>query len=334
MAREDVQNRNQIEFIPNSTSRKLRIDSGFDIIEASVILTGTVTLVGGTTNGTVIGEGGPVNLIQRIKVWANPAPGSSAPGGWLVDCSARALLRRAIQNRSGKFFGEISGSTLGNGAAGVYPIYLSIPLSFAKKMQNGKQTSLNADPTVYSDLYCVVETGDVTDCFEGNDRVATYDLQLQWDDARLDMGTAANPVTLFQEDHLTPIQGANKRFEDGGLVSENGSLFLAMLIMAEEGASETLSDALINQVHMEGPTLMLDEFPLDIRQRMYNSGWIDPSAAANAAGLYFLDFTKGNIANANPTSGMLARFDVNNPSGAGLDALHVFTERVFQAAGN
>ena len=79
------------------------LNAGLNILRGNVIIDATVTISGGTTNGTVIGEGGPVGLIRRINVIANKAAGSRYPGGSLVKCSPQSLLRYAIVERSGKY---------------------------------------------------------------------------------------------------------------------------------------------------------------------------------------------------------------------------------------
>jgi hypothetical protein len=324
MAYENRENRVQLPFLPNASAITLPIPPNFSILQGRVILTGTVTIAGGTTNGTVQGEGGPINLIKRIRVVANPAPGSAYPGGWLVDCSARALERWAQFQHFGKFIGEQAGSTLGSGAAGVYPIYLSIPIYFADtNLRNQVQTALYADSSAYSSLQVQIATGGITDCFAGNDRTVTYNLQVQWDDDRVDITPSATPIVLFQEDHLIQIGAANTRLNDPALPQDGA--FLSWSLFAEQGAAYNLSDALLNRITVMGPTWNFDEYAQDIRQKMYDDEWLDPSA--NAAGLYHIDMSNGIIQNSNPAAGLLPMINVNNPSGAYLDALRMFTRR-------
>lgn len=324
MAYENRENRVQLPFLPSASAITLPIPPNFSILAGRVILTGTVTIAGGTTSGTPLAEGGPINLIKRIRLVANPAPGSAYPGGWLVDASPRALLRWAELQHFGTFIGEISGSALGNGAAGVYPIYLSIPIYFADtNLRNQVQTALYADPSAYASLQVQVATGALTDCFTGNDRTATYNLQVQWADDRVDITPSATPIVLFQEDHLVQIGAANTRLNDPALPQDGA--FLSWTIMAEQGAAGLLSDALLNRITVMGPTWNFDEFAQDIRQKMYDDEWI--AAAANAAGLYHIDMSNGVIQNSNPASGLLPMISVNNPSGAYLDSLRMFTRR-------
>lgn len=328
MAYENRENRIQLPFLPSSTAITLPIPPNFSILQGKLILTGTITIAGGSTNGTIQGEGGPINLLKRIRVVANPAGGSPYPGGWLVDCSARSLLRFAQLQHFGKFFGEISGSVLGNGAAGTYAIYLAVPIYFADtNLRNQVATALYADPSAYSSLQIQVATGGATDCFAGTDRTWTYNLQLQWQDDRVDIIPPNPALSLFQEDHLVQIGAANTRLNDPSLPQDGA--FLSWMILAEQNQpAYGLSDALLNRLTVLGPTWSFDEFAQDIRQKMYDDEWLDPSS--NGAGLYYIDMTNGIIQNSNPASGLLPMISVNNPSGSYLDQLRMFTRRVYQ----
>lgn len=328
MAYENRENRIQQQFLPNSTAITLPIPPNFSILQGKVILTGTITIAGGTTNGTVQGEGGPINLIKRIRVVGNPAPGSAYPGGWLVDCSARSLLRWAQLQHFGKFFGELSGSTLGSGAAGTYPIYLAIPIYWADtNLRNQVATALYADPTAYTSLQVQIATGGPTDCFAGTDRAWAFNLQLQWQDDRVAVVPSSPAVALFQEDHLLPIGAANTRLFDPAMPQDGA--FLSWTLMAEQNQpAYALSDALLNRLTVMGPTFSFDEFWQDIRQKMYDDEWLDPSQ--NGAGLFHVDMTNGVIQNANPAANLSQQISVNNPSGSFLDQLRIFTRRVYQ----
>jgi len=327
MAFVDSKNRAQLPFYPGNTAITMPIPPGLSILQGKVILTGTVVIAGGTTNGTPVGEGGPINLIKRIRIVANPAAGSPYAGGWIVDASARALLRNAQMQHGGKFIAEQNASVLGNGAAATYPIYLEIPIYFEDpNLRNQIGTSLNADASAYQSIQVQIATGSGTDCFSGNDRTWTYNLQLQWWDARVDINRPSPDVSLIQEDHVVQIGAANSRLTDQGLPQDG--LFLSWLILAEETAAFTLSDALLNKLTINGPTCAYELFAQDIRAMMYDNEWLDPSE--NAAGLYLLDMTEGVIQNSNPAAGLLEQYNVNNPSGSFLDQLRIFTRRVYQ----
>jgi hypothetical protein len=84
---------------------------------------------------------------------------------------------------------------------------------------------------------------------------------------------------------------------------------------------------LLNRVTITAPTLNLDMYSQDIRQAMYDEGWMDPSQSG--VGQFFIDFTHGLLQNSNPAAGIMAKFDVNNPSGAALDQLKFYTRRVY-----
>jgi hypothetical protein len=323
MSFEDRRNRSSYPFIGGS-SVIFSLPPGGKVLQGRLIVTGTLNVTGGTTNGTAIGEGGPINLIKRITITATRAAGSRYPGSKLVDCHPGSLLRYAINQHSGKFIGELSGSAIGNGAAGAYPIYLSIPIYWADPtLRNQVQTSLNLDPQdsagnpIYSNVQVQVDTASsLALCFSGNDRTCDFSgLSIQWDDDRLVLTGDTTPIV--QEDHEMSIDFAMP--QDGA--------FTSMLILAELGASRALSDALLNRVTITAPTLNFDEYALDIRQKMYDDEWYDPSQPG--IGQYFIDFTNGAIQNSNPARAVAALFDVNNVSGANLDQLHFYTRRLF-----
>jgi len=337
MAFEDRTNR--LQYPVNAGSPTVfTLNPGGKILRGEVILTGTLVVSGGTTNGTTLGEGGPINLIQRIRITANRANGSRYPGGLLVDCHPRALLRYAMYEHQGKFIGEQNGSVIGNGAAGSYFIYLSIPIYWADAtLLNEMMTALNADlvdstgAPIYTAIQVEVDIApNLAGCFLGNDRVInTAGLQIQWQDDRL--GLASDTVPLVQEDHDMLIAVTQTRAQDFAM-PQDGS-FSSWLILAEQNTSRTLSDGLLNRVTLKAPTINLDQYaPYDLRQQMLSDGWLDPSQSG--VGQFFIDFTHGLLQNGNPASGISAMFDVNNLSGANLDQLKFYTRRTYALLSN
>lgn len=328
MAFGDKKNRLTTPFIPDSKII-FTLPLGGKILEGKVVLVGQVVLSAGTTSGTVLGEGGPVNLVKRIIVNANPAAGSRYPGGKIADITPRSLLRFAgIQNTSGKVILEQSGSTLGSGAAGTYNIYLSIPIYFADAvLRNNVQTALNTDPGTYASVQVEVDTGDIDTCFAGNDRTVVYSgLQVQWVDTRV--GLAGDTNVLFQEDHVFLIAATQQRAFDQAMPQDGA--FLSWLILAEQSAGYTLSDGLLQRVQVDGTPISFDKYMQDIRQQMLDDGWIDP--AQTATGMNFIDWTDGSLGNTVLASSLQTRFQVTNVSGANLDDLLISTRRVFAPA--
>lgn len=330
MAFEDRRNRLSLPFTAGSPAI-FSLNPGGKVLSGRVILAGQVVISGGTTNGTLKGDGGPINLIKRIQVTATRAAGSRYPGGKLVDCHPRALLRYAIAQR-GKYVGDFLGATLGNGAAGTYQVYLSIPVYFADPTnRNQVQTALNLDPLdangnkIYSNVQVQVDlANDLTGCFVGNDRTANFTgLTIQWQDTRL--GLTGDTVPLVQEDHDFLISTTQTRAVDYAMPQDGA--FTAWHIIGELGAYHTLSGALLNRITATAPTLNFDEYAYDIQQKMLDDDWYD--AAQDMTGQYFIDFTNGLLLNSNPAAGVSAVFDVNNVSGANLDELRVYTRRIF-----
>jgi hypothetical protein len=325
MKNSDKRNRFTQQFNPISQNI-FTLPLGGKILQGNIILTGSITISGGTTSGTAVGDGGPVNLIRRIKVNAIPAAGSRYPGGKIVDCSPRALLRYAIFQHAGKYFDAQTGAGLGSGAAGTYNVYMTIPIYWAdSNLRRQVTTALNADPTAYQTIQVEVDTGTATDCFTGTDRVWNFsNLQVQWLDERENF--SGDTLVRFQEDHVFFIQQANKRALDNGMPLDGN--FESILYLAEQGASLTLADTILNRVTMAGSTLDYDQYAQDIRQQMIDDEWLDPSQSA--AGHFFIDFTDGLVGGAVPAGDLQIQLDVNNPSGASLDDLRVYTRRLFQ----
>jgi hypothetical protein len=327
MKNSDRRNRFEQQFTPTSKAI-FTLPLNGKILSGKVILYGSLVVSGGAASGTVKGEGGPSNLIRRIIVTATPAPQSRYPGGKVVDCGPRPLLRYAIFQRQ-KFIAEQSGSVLGSGAAGTYPIYLSIPIYFADaNMRRQVETALNADPSAYQSITVEVDTGVLTDCFTGNDRTVDYSgLHLQWVDDRENFD--GDTYVLFQEDHTFLIAAAQERALDKAMPADGA--FLQWLIMAEASANLTLADTLLNRVTLAGSALDYDKYAQDIRQQMFDDNWID--AAQTATGLYFIDFTDGLISGSVAAVDLDAKFKVANVSGANLDDLLMYTRRVFAPVG-
>ena len=331
MAFEDRYNRAQFP-VTLGAPVVFNLNPGDKILSGKIIVTGTVTIAGGTTNGVVISAGGPVNLVKRILVLANKAASSRYYNGALVNCSPRSLLLFAMTQRSGKYLGDLFGATLGSGAAGVYPVYIEFPIYFATKQAlGGYSTALNMDPVdsqgnpVYSAVQVRVDFASlITELFAGSDRVMTFAGLCEWRDDRLALTTDTTP--LVQEDHDLYIQNANERLVDAAMPN-NGS-FLQWLIESQAGSPAWQgADTLINRIEAQGSSLNFKEYWQDTRSEMIDSGFFDPSQ--NLTGLFFLDWTHGVLANSNPASGLQHYFSVNNPSGAGNDKLRIYTRRAF-----
>lgn len=325
MKNSDRQNRIAQQFIQN-TPILIEPPLGGKINTMSIILKGTIVLSGGTTNGTVLGEGGPIGLIKRIKVHAYPAAGSRYPGGKIVDCTPRSLLRYAMVQRSGKFIGEQSGSTLGGGANGTYDIYLAIPIYFADaNLRRQVETALNADPSAYQTIQVSVETGDVANCFTGNDAAVDYSgLQIQYVDDRENF--AGDTYVRYQEDHIRLIDASQERALDNAMPRSGN--FESWLIMGEESTAQTLSDALFGKLDVEGSTLVYSKYAQDMRQQMIDEEYFDPSQTLT--GLYYVDFTDGLVQGTINAAPLLIQMKITNVSGANLDQLRIMTRRLFQ----
>lgn len=335
MAFEDRQQRAEFPFTLG-VPVVFNLNPGLKVLKGNVIVEATVTLAGGTTNGTAIGEGGAINLIRRIRIIANKAAGSRYPNGAILNCSPQSLLRYATIQHQGKFVGELTGNgALGNGAAGAYTIFLSIPVYFGDStLLNGVQTALNMDlkdsqgNPIYSAVQVQVElAATAAELFYGNDRALTVAGTVRWADDRLAL--TSDTIPLVQEDHYALIQAAFEEFVDPAMPQDGA--FTAWLILAQQGGPEfALSDAILNRLRMQGTGLNFRQNWYEIKQDMIDNGFYDPSQSL--VGQFYLDWTKGLLGNSNAAAGLQAQFSVNNPSGAGLDRLRVYTRRVYGLA--
>jgi hypothetical protein len=329
MAFGDKQNRYTQPFIKNSKV-VFTLPLGQKILEGKIVLHGNVVLSAVTNAGAVAGEGAPINLIDRVIVHANPAAGSRYAGGEIVNCTQRSLLRYAATQHCGKFIGEQAGSTLGAGANGTYAIYLSIPIYFADATLRAKDasTALNTDAGTYASVQVEVRTADILACLTGFVGTVDYSqLMVDWIDDRVDLpGQDTN--TVFMEDHTLLIPATSKRALDPAM--PNDGAFMAWLILAQQGAAGTLADTLLSRVKVEGNPIDFEKYAQDIRQKMLDDEWIDPSQSA--AGMYFIDWTDGVLHNSLIASTLQTKLDYNNVSGANLDNLLICTRRIFPPA--
>ena len=319
----DKKNRVSTPFVPNSRV-VLTLPMGGKILRGALILSGQVVIAGGTTNGTVLGEGGPANIVKRIIVNANPAPGSRYAGGPIVNCTPRSLLRYGIFQHNGKFVHDLGASTLGSGAAGTYQVYTSIPIYWADStLRNAVNTALNADAVNYRSIQVEVDTGDLTTAFSGNDRTATWTgLNIQWVDDRVFL--AGDTTTLFQEDHVLPVTTQERQLD---IAMPQDGAFLQWLIMQEQSAQYTLSNLLLQRVTVDGNPITYDKWLFDIQQTMIDEEWVDPSQSLT--GIAFIDWTDSVLSNSVMANTLQTRFKVTNVSGAGLDDLLIYTRRTF-----
>lgn len=320
----NAKNRLVKPFVPNSKII-FTLPLGGKIRRGAVILQGNVNVTGGTTSGTLFKEGGPLELISRIIVTATSAGGSRYPGGKIVDSDTRSLIRNSVWNRSGKFLGDLGGSTMSAGAVANSAIYCPVPIYWADTVQrNQLNTALNTDPGVYASVQVEVDTASLSNCFTGNDRTVDYSgLTVQWVDERV--AISGDTVVLYQESHETLIAATNKRMLDEAM-PQDGS-FLSWQLCAQTTSARTLTDAILNRIVTAGPALDFDKYALDIREAMIADEWMDPSQTAT--GMYFIDWTDGVAQfNSVPASSLQTYFDVNLVSTANNDALDIFTRRI------
>jgi hypothetical protein len=332
MAFEDYQQRFE-EPINLGAPNVFNLPAGLNILRGNIVIDATVTITNAGAAGTPVEDGGPSKLIRRISILANKAAGSRYPNGRLVDCSVRSLTRFAMTQRSGKYFTELFGSTLGGGVAGPYNIYMSIPIYFADTInlyQNQTALNMNARDSQGLPIYNAVQVkvdiaATLAEIFAGTAGTMAINGMLRWYDERLDL-SAQDTIPLIQEDHELLIQAPQPRLVDQAMPMDGA--FHSWLIMAEQGQPGlALSDAIINRIRCEGSTVNFEAHWQEIRQAMLDNGLYDP--ASTMTGQLFIDWTKGLLSNSNAANALKHYFAVNNPSGAGLDQLRIYTRRVY-----
>lgn len=311
------------------------LPQGNNVLWGKLILALTVTIAGSTANGTAIELGGIYRLVRSIKLIATKAAGSRYPNGAIVNCTPISLLEYAVTRHQGKFIGVLSGDpTLGNGANGAYTVYFSIPIFFAgQRHENDLSTALNMNDTdsqgnpVYNSVQVVVEFAQLAnELYSGNNGTLAYAGMAQWLDERLPLG---DTIPIVQEDHIALIQAANDRFVDAAL--PKGGRFTDILWMCQQGLpGAALSNNILTRVEAEGVDINLKMYAQDIQQDMVDKGFWDPSATLT--GLYYMNFAKGNLSNSKRARRLAHRLSVNNPSGANLDQIKVYTRRIYPDA--
>jgi hypothetical protein len=322
----DRRNRAKAIFAPGG-SVVFDLDMGGKVLDGSIIIHGVLPVTAGTTNGTVIGEGGPLNLVKHVTLTCYAAQGSRYPSGKYVDVTPRSLARFAVVQRGGRYMAENAisgGASLGNGAAGTYSFYQEIPIYFADPTaRNPLQTALNLDAGVYQSVQLQVDlASDLTTCFAGNDRTAALaNLFVEWKDSRL--AIPGDTIPLIQEEHVMQIGSTFDRKQDLSMPTDGN--FIQWLILGEQSTAQTLSDALLNKLTVTGSNGVLEEYANDIRTRMYSDNWYD--VAQSGVGQYFIDWVNGANQNAEPAVGLSAQWDINLVSAVNQDQLRIFTRR-------
>lgn len=323
MKKHDNRNRLTKEFGAGNGKVVFTLPLGGYMMEGKVVLRGVVKVVNAGAAGAPIGEN-PAGLISRVIMEAVPRDGSPYIGGKMKNLSPRSILRNRVYDK-GQFVGDQKTPAGLTGAAGDFPIYLELPLRFAlPTLKKPVDTSLNCNE--YKSIQVIIETGGKNTLFSGNEGAFDFSgLFLDWIDRREDM--AGDTHILYEEDTYVQLQGNNQRFIVESL--PGGGNYLDMLIIAQAGATEALSDAIVQKVAIDGSVTQYEKTGDDIKSDGLE--FIDKDQAQT--GLYFLPFSPdGLLYGANPVAsphdlGMV--LDVKNPSGAGNDSLLIRTRRVY-----
>src|SRR6185437_9636070 len=110
----------------------LTLTPGWLLVGLYVFLRGAVTLTGGTTNGTAVGDN-PGQLLGKITVDADPIPGGFYNGGRIVSLTPRSLkLRRKIDRGTLQPDLKTAAGLTGAAATTNLNTILEIPFAFPK----------------------------------------------------------------------------------------------------------------------------------------------------------------------------------------------------------
>jgi hypothetical protein len=307
---------------------------GGKITKIDVHLYGNVVVSGGTANGTARYTELLAMLLKRIRVRTAKAAGSRYPDGIIRDYSPRTLLRRAQMYR-GKYIADMLATAV-SGAAATYAIDYVFPIYFSQPdLGRSIECALNVDKDAVQNVQVEVDTGSRDTAFSGSDRAwDTSNLKLDFVDQRENI--AGDTYVLVEEDHELLIDGASTRKEDK-LMPQDGSL-LDVLVMAQTGSegagSATLASTIFNGVRIAGGNIDLDLKARDIQFSMYDPLVGSQDAGQAITGLYHVNFvTSKRLSKIVPAAGLDIKYDVSNPSGAGLDSLLVTARRLFQPSG-
>jgi hypothetical protein len=333
MKNQDLSNRKREDFGGGGGLIVRVLPLGGKLLTLWVVLRGTLNITGAIGNGAARFPEHPlVGLFKRIRVRTTKADGSRYPDGLIRDYSPRTILRRAQFFRQ-KFISDLNGGGC-NGAAGAYAVNLAFPIFFAQPdLKRPIETALNCDPTAYSNVQVEIDTGNRDTTFNGNGNAWDFS-QLKVDFIDHREAVDGDTYVVVENDHEVYINGANTRMEDKNMPQEGG--LLDMLVLGQHGNSGsalvTLADDVLNRVTITGQNCNLDLYRDDIHQFMYDTNMLDPAQAV--VGINMISFvSQGMLSKVVPAPGLDIKWDVSNPSGAGLDALLISPRRLFAPAG-
>jgi len=320
---------------PAYYSLNLSKAAGWLLLGIDLCVRGNIVLSAGTTNGTRSQED-PAGIFNNIQIDATPMPGGLYRGGKVFNASPRSILRMNVFDR-GRFQDDLGGSNSVTGAAGTFPINLRLPINFA--LPNGLKpidTALRLDQ--FSDITMTFNMSSIAAMLVGCDRTVDWtQLYIEVVERRAYSVNAAKKTgfwplgTLFQDDHFFQIAAANNRFTIDSQLPHVDP-YVEALLMTQSTAQNTLVDTILNRVtQYQGLESFSDIFERDLR--MLNNDEITEVANTALTGMYFLRLSDRRLSNlVLPTYNLV--LDVNNPGGANLDSLLLFTRRLAQRLGN
>lgn len=315
LQRHDFKNRQRETFVENGTLTYDVLRGGY-IEKIVMMLRGSLTVAGGTVNGTSLGEN-PGNLLQRFFV-------DAAPIGQIKSLSPRSLIRNTIFD-----YGRLISDTALTGAAGTFTILQPFFLHFAL-------------PTLISPIEAALESAAFTSIqvrallggrdtqFAGNDRTFTYtSLNLDLLDQREVM--SGRTAVVFEDDIFRLISSANTRFSISDFPL--GQRYLDQLYVFET-TNQALSDAIMNRLTVQsGGAVFADAFEDDFRMESFRSLKDAATALTGVHKWWASPLTGGKqilrgAVDARSLSQMSAVLDVSNP---GTDRVIVNSRRILLA---
>jgi hypothetical protein len=307
----------------------ITIPLGGRLRTSKIIIDGSVNVTGGAANGVAIDEN-PSGFISRIIVHAVKQDGSYYPDGEIKNVFTRSLHRRRMfDSEHGKVVADLVTPAGVSGAIALTNLHYEYVCNFALPgLKRPIDTGLPTEQ--YKSITFEVVCGNRDTLFTGNDRVFDFtNLKIRYVDRREQMDGDA--FVLLENDLYVPINGANPELSIENLPV--GWNFLDCTVTAL--SNKQYSDAIVNKVRVRrGNDTWIERTRLELVGMLYDDDGpnsIDPSQSST--GLYFLPMNGadgllysavavGTYQDMNPI------FDVNNPGGAGNDALIFNLRRV------
>lgn len=300
----------------------LPIEDGDYITDAYLMGSGSIGVANGAANGTAKYENNAAGLLNRIK-WLAASRGRY-PNGPLLDVEPRTIICRRVVDK-----GRAVRDAAINGAIATYTVDFFLWLR--RSLPTAPVPYETALPAfAYKGMQLEVACGDQSNILTGNDRTWDFSgLKLTYLDQR-ERQAMGNPDkgVLYESDQRLLIPAAKKDLGFDDFPIDEGDIY-DVLIMPEQGAAMTLSDAILNKVTVKFGDLFYEMEEAELKHTQKDMVF---DAAESMTGIYYVGQNPGGrLYGAVPNKearDYRHQYDVANPSGANLDALLIASRRL------